>query len=718
MMNRPFPMAIIAKALGVTVQAGNQRAQREQWASQKKPGRGGGREYLFATLPPDVQVALLRVESREIMASSQQIALPSSAPTIPILSNSRELDPAVKTAGDAAAAQLRGNAKARMEAKLTLVEAFSSLTGDDLAAAIVRYNTGEWAGEGDPHAVIHRLSITSMYRWRDQSQRLGMARLAGKYGNRRGDCLIARTPEFAAALRGLIFDYPHVRATVAHEWLAARYAESAWNVPSLSAVRRWLNHWREDNAELFTRISNPDAWKNKYMIGWGDADASIVRLNQRWEFDSTPADVMLVDGRHSILGVIDVYSRRVMLHVSKTSRAAAVASLIRRALLEWGVPEIAKTDNGQEYVSKHVKRIFQSLDIEQQLSHPFSPWEKPHIERFFRTFSHDLIEYLPGYVGHNVAEREELRARQQFSDRLFAKDRTVELQISAEDLQIFCDAWTLRYHSRVHSELKMTPLERLASWTEPTRHIADVRVLDLLLAEAPGDGWRTVTKSYGLLIDRYKYSHEALAVRVGERVRVLYDPEGDLGRVFVFDERGQYLCIAECPELTGISRQELARASKAGQLANMRQKKSALRSDSRRTHSRDALEQLCQQRAEFPALPAPTEPHASAGVTRAQQALDAQQPRADEKVVADGQAWLERQKNKPTPPVSPRGDTATLRYQYWTALQAKVHAAEGDLSVIAARDRHWFDTYPASNEFRSQKRLAAEIALEEKNRRA
>ncbi len=37
-------------------------------------------------------------------------------------------------------------------------------------------------------------------------------------------------------------------------------------------------------------------------------------------FDSTPADVMLKDGRHSIIGVIDLYSRRVKLHVSKTSQ--------------------------------------------------------------------------------------------------------------------------------------------------------------------------------------------------------------------------------------------------------------------------------------------------------------------------------------------------------------------------------------------------------------
>ena len=76
------------------------------------------------------------------------------------------------------------------------------------------------------------------------------------------------------------------------------------------------------------------------MIGWGDADA------------------LLEDGRHSILAVIDLYTRRAQLHVSKTSRAAAVAHVTQKALLAWGVPAIAKTDNGQDYVSNQINRIF------------------------------------------------------------------------------------------------------------------------------------------------------------------------------------------------------------------------------------------------------------------------------------------------------------------------------------------------------------------------
>ncbi|MBK8508778.1 MAG: DDE-type integrase/transposase/recombinase [Candidatus Competibacteraceae bacterium] len=182
-----------------------------------------------------------------------------------------------------------------------------------------------------------------------------------------------------------------------------------------------------------------------------------------------------------------------------------------------GVPEIAKTDNGQEYVSNHVRRIFQALDVDHWCSEPFSPWQKSFIERFFRSFSHDLLEYLPGFVGHNVAEREALRARQQFSDRLFVKNRTVELALTAEALQEFCDRWVAGYHSRPHGALAgKRPVEMLAGWRQPVRAVGNERALDLLLSEAPGDGWRIVSKASGIRLNGYDYLAPELGRCVGE----------------------------------------------------------------------------------------------------------------------------------------------------------------------------------------------------------
>ena len=89
------------------------------------------------------------------------------------------------------------------------------------------------------------------------------------------------------------------------------------------------------------RGNNPDEWRSKYQAAIGNASQHITRLNQVWEIDSTPTDIMLSDGkRHNIVGIIDVYSRRAIMHISRTSTSEAVAACLRQALLTWGVPEV------------------------------------------------------------------------------------------------------------------------------------------------------------------------------------------------------------------------------------------------------------------------------------------------------------------------------------------------------------------------------------------
>src|SRR5690606_13911862 len=226
----------------------------------------------------------------------------------------------------------------------------------------------------------------------------------------------------------------------------------------------------------------------------GSASEHVIGLNQLWEFDSTPADLMLTDGRHTILGVIDVYSRRTSFVVMPTSDSKGVAKVIRRAILNWGVPETAKTDNGADYKSRWIKHVFRGLGIDQQFCPPFQGWKKPHIERVFRTFAHDIAELLPGFIGHNVAERKAIEARKSFSDRLFKKDQLIDVTMTSADLQQFCNDWLqYEYHARKHECLGCSPNDMVASYNGSIRTVSDERLLDVLLSEPAGT--RTVTKT-------------------------------------------------------------------------------------------------------------------------------------------------------------------------------------------------------------------------------
>lgn len=568
-------------------------AARNQYKTRHRAGRGGGLEYCLSSFPAEVQAALLKAESREILAENPlERVIKSALPAV------LEVDPALKNAGDAMAAHLSGKPLARMDARVNILRAFQQFilenpmpnarkVGGKLykEAFAAAWNRG--AIDSPARAQIPYLTSDKLDRWPVQLRHAGLARLAGNYGHRRGQTLIDQQPQLAVALRSLIIDTPHASTVFAHELLTARYQDSGMQLPSVKTVARWMNAWKAENHSLYCRISDPDRWKSTYMLAWGDASEHVLRLNQEWQADSTPADLGLSDGRHNLVFLLDVYSRRLKIQVSKTSTAAAIASVLRRGLLEWGVPEVLKTDNGKDYVADHINRICHTLHIERQLCAPFSPWQKGHVERHVRTFSHDLLPYLPGYLGHNVAERQALRAREQFSDRLFVKNAVIDLNLSAAALQEFCDRWCEGYHSHPHRGLDgKTPNQVVAAWREPIRILSDERALDILLAPAPSnDGWRQVSKDGGIKLDGYEYIATALALNVNDRVRVMYDPEGDMGKVYVFDGRGDFLAVAQCTEITGHNRQQLARESKAIQTADAQQKARAAKSESKKNRS-------------------------------------------------------------------------------------------------------------------------------------
>ncbi|MDH4317190.1 MAG: Mu transposase C-terminal domain-containing protein, partial [Desulfobulbaceae bacterium] len=427
------------------------------------------------------------------------------------------------------------------------------------------------------------------------------------------------------------------------------------------------------NASRYLYITNPDAWKNQHMFAVGDASEQVIRLNQLWEFDSTPADVMLVDGRYNIIGVIDVFSRRLKLQVSKTSKATAVAALIRRAIIDWGVPEIAKTDNGADYVSNHIVQVFEGLEIEQQLCPPFTPEAKPHIERSFRTFSHGITTLLPGFIGHNVADRKAIEARRSFADRLMKRGDTVELTMTAEELQTLCNRWTeaMYHHNQHHGLNNQTPAQVARNYRGTERRISDERALDILLAEAPrGDGKRTVSKD-GIKVENITYLSEQFDSLAGEQVRVKLDAT-DLGTIYLFDEDWNFLCIAHDPLRKGLNRAEEAAKLKNRQNKLMREGRKELTKLVRQQALDDIHNEILEHRerqiANIIELPKASEPYHTPALEEAGKAAraiiaDQREERAMDELTADiiieaepEPAPVKRQAQKVVPIFSSAGD--------------------------------------------------------------
>ncbi len=647
---QPVDARQIADALRLTKRGVVKRAARECWEFDKVVVSGGRRRiYQITSLPDDVRTAL-----RHAAATAAANALSTSADyqagraTGRRLAITEAVDARVakrqRERGAALAAGLTGARRLRMQARLDVLarldEFARSVSGtqtEALAAFCVAVNAGTIALEADMRSALPAaLCASTVRRWKRELALHGAAALAGDYGNRSGSSRLDTDDTLRTFAVGLIAEKPHISGKLVHAALLARFSDRV--IPPASSVRRWLRRWKRANAEAYLAATNPDAWKNRHMAAFGSATEGITRACQLWMMDSTPADLQLIDGRYTLIGVIDIAWRGLRLYVAKTSTAEAVSQLTRRAILEWGVPEAIKMDNGSDYASKRFAQLLTGLQIEPRFSAPFSPWEKPNIERAFRTFSHSLLELLPGYTGHNVAEAQAIRARQSFAERLFKKNEVVELKLTAAELQTFCDRWCSDYYAHeAHEGLDgQTPFQRYAQLRDVVPRIGDVRALDLLLGEGR---LCTVTKK-GLRLDKLNYIAPELATVIGQQVLVRID-DADIGRAIVYLDE-QFLCIADCPEVAGVSRREIAIEAKAKQTAAVQDAKAQLRAAKRKANvgdiAREILDHKARQNAALTAMPAPNVLHITPALEAAAEAaaaLDAaEQPTAPAPVVS------------------------------------------------------------------------------------
>lgn len=700
----------------------NKTAARENWPSRPREGRGGGREYPISALPQAARDALVKKLASEALragrAAGRQVAL---AEKIDELTAARG-----REAGLAALPSLSGDAKTRAEARNAVLFAYrqfckqtgrAASTAAELFAAA--WERGEIQVAPEIRQALPRFTGRSVLNWAKEVETDGAARLAGRYGlHRKGTGVLDTDLEMQDFVLAMIWEHQDVRPQKVMRGLAVHFDGD--RLPSFRTLQRWMMNWRAKNRSVDLSINAPDAWRSSDMFGFGDADGAIVALNQRWEMDSTKADILLADGgRHVIVGVIDVWSRRMKLLVSRSSSSAAVCSLLRSALLDWGVPEQIGMDNGSDYVSFRVQSVLTSLEIDPDIAPPFTPTAKPFIERGLGTFNHDLLEILEGYVGHSVAERKRIESRKSFAERMMKAGETITQaqKLTAEELQQLCDVWTDQiYQTHPHSGLNgVKPLARAASWNGEIKRVENVRALDVLLAEPAGRN-PTVTKKC-ITIGRATYGSPELALYVGQRVRALWD-ESNIGRIYVLDADGKFICEAICPELidAGVSRQELATRMKVSQrqaisAKKAEQREAAKRAKARGTDAKAVVRDIVMQKAEeagkLVVLPRSSTPHVTPALTEAARAhVDpAPVPMAPTTAARRERFAAETAREISAPATVIQLETAVERFK--RALSIECAQAAGQ--PVSDEDARWLKGYQRLSEYRGRKLVAEDF---------
>jgi IS30 family transposase len=513
------------------------------------------------------------------------------------------------------------------------------------------YNQRELTLVDQCYQLVPRLSRATLQRKRQISRQYGIAEM-GREGVRVG--LIDRTPALQEAIEtclcagGTDWKPGQIRLV-----LQQNYPDLP--LPSDSQIRRWVQKFAQGNPAKYKRYQGEKVYKNQSMPAFGLTDLNLNRPNQLWELDSSPTDITLqyIDTltgevkkkRHSLVAAIDVFSRRCKLLVVPTSKASAIKLLLRNAIADWGIPEGIKIDNGKDYKSVAVQRFCSDLSIAVDFCEPFSPWQKPHVERFFKTFQHSELELLPGFVGHSVGQREKMRSREGFNET------TIELEMTIEDFQAWCDDWCKKEMLRPHKGLeRKAPIEQMQlalSYGWEKRVITDQRKLDLLCLEVDS---RKVQKQ-GIQLENRYYVASELGAMIGQTVWVRFDPAAP-DEIFVYSDENasEYFCVAKWQnayspdELAEVAQMAKATANAQTKTAEVYKKAKKLNQKLAETPARlinkDGDIQLIEPKQEFttPAIegvtqtlqrkapaPLPNSPDAEIVLQRAKEACEAKQ---------------------------------------------------------------------------------------------
>lgn len=535
-------------------------AERGGWQARPRQGRGGGTEYALESLPAEARAAYVgkHIEAVEIPAAMAREAA-SEPEALSVSAGAAE-------ARDARLALLGHAERIAHEAGVGHKRADRQLC--DL------YNTGALDIAPWIKAEVKSLTPRTLARWRAAAKAGHKNKLAvDRAAARRGTGILDRANDgqLRTYILALVAKQPHltahhIRALVADAFPQVTIAGNPVALPPIRTFQAALKSWRTIFRNEIEQIRNPDGFKSRVRFAARVAQP-VARLNELWQIDASPADVLTTEGRRQTIYVcLDIFSRRMITLVSETARAAAVGLLIRKAILAWGVPERIKTDNGSDFIAHATRRLFAALGIDHETSAPFSPEQKGHVERAIGTMQRGLMRTLEGFVGHSVADRKVIENRKAFSARLGeAPEDMFQVALSAAELQARLDAWCSDvYGTKPHEGLGgRTPFAAAAMAAGHIRRIEDVRALDMLLAPVAGkDGLRTVTKT-GLRIDGAHYIGGFL--NVGDTVMVRMDA-ADMGRAYVFAEDGEtYLGEAIAPDLAGVDRAQAIAMARAEQ---------------------------------------------------------------------------------------------------------------------------------------------------------
>jgi len=396
-------------------------------------------------------------------------------------------------------------------------------------------------------AIHHSIGLRSLRRWVKLYREDGLQGLQRKERSTKGK-RTSVNKELEEVVEALVLKKPPLTYTAIHRKIVEIAKHKNLPEPSYIVVRDIAKNI--NRGLLVLSHEGSKAYNQSFGLIFR---REAGRPNEMWQADHTPLDIVLLDdkgqGRKPWLTIIiDDYSRAICgfflsfnhpcsLHVALALRQA----IWRKSNSKWqicGIPSILYTDNGSDFISKHIKQVAVDLKIQLKNSIPGKPQGRGRVERFFLTVTQLLLMNLPGYTPPKTT---------------FAKPK-----LTLETFSILLEKFIVEeYHNKVHSATGEQPLERWQNGGFLPHLPSSLEQLDLLLLTAVRP--RKIHRD-GIYFQNFVYMDTTLAAFVGESVTIRYDPR-DIAEIRVF-YKDKFLCRAICAELSDkvVSLKEIIKA--------------------------------------------------------------------------------------------------------------------------------------------------------------
>ncbi len=435
------------------------------------------------------------------------------------------------------------------------------------------------------------VSPRSLYRWREDLHEVGPAALVDVPPGRAGQTVLH--PELRRRIKALYLNGPApTKADVYRLEVLPWYAERRLDAPHYTTVCRWLSQaltlleavafrdgrrtYEQDLAPRVRRdISSlaPNEWwcadhrKQDTLVrvsdghgrGWGKHGRRTCPCGSRRQRRNCCSLV-----RPWLTAIVDVRTAAfVGWRIGVTPTAAGVCHALRSAALRFGLPAAFYRDNGKEFLARRlggrtppepggwminpaagdVKDVdrwpaFLSQDVEDAgfwiaygvrivTARPYSAWSKP-IEPILGSLAR-AEKWIPGYVGNRPENRPESL------DAAIREGTPLGWEQYTEVVGDMLYEWNTKH---VCGDREAPPLELYESL--PYEAVVPQRgALAYLLQDV-----RAVkVRQDGITLSGRRFYSPDIAVWVGTRLTVRWDPEDCADGIFVYPPEGGCLCV-------------------------------------------------------------------------------------------------------------------------------------------------------------------------------